>query len=423
MLRWEEAAKRHDGVDILPLVFYLDGTWVSKTGSSSIKPIAMSIGNFELELLNQDMAKRLVGFMPALTGPKSLRNTDAFRTSAAYLYRQSFESILSSVKRTQASGGCFFRIHGEDEPRFMMPLVAFIVQDMPEGHLLTTTLDSGQTSRPCMSCLVPVDDIQDPHKSCDAAGKCRRTTEHMKTEVGKYNNQLKNAEPSGANCKSNIIKRATSELSAHLIGNAFWDIDFGADYGIYGAVAPDRLHEWWEGIVKYIIDHVVKLCVEEHEMSKQEKKRDAQTKKAGSSQKRKREQKYLESHSALDARIQAIDPRTGDVCSYMLVVCPYFITNTGILITYGRICSLNGTFTGDASIPKSRFRTGFTKLPSIPAFEIQALLVQLPAALGVTERFLKLGTCTSPMRSTRSCLHLRARFYNSAPVFASPRPY
>jgi hypothetical protein len=99
----------------------------------------------------------------------------------------------------------------------MMPLVAFIVQDMPEGHLLTTTLDSGQTSRPCMSCLVPVDDIQDPHKSCDAAKKCRRTTEHMKTEVGKYNNQLKNAEPPGANCKSNITKRATSGLSAHLI--------------------------------------------------------------------------------------------------------------------------------------------------------------------------------------------------------------
>ena len=70
--------------------------------------------------------------------------------------------------------------------------------------------------------------------------------------------------------------------------------------------------------MKYIIDHVVKLCVEEHEMSKQEKKRDAQTKKAGSSQKRKREQKYLESHSALDARIQAIDPRTGDVCLYII---------------------------------------------------------------------------------------------------------
>jgi hypothetical protein len=69
-------------------------------------------------------------------------------------------------------------------------------------------------------------------------------------------------------------------------------------------------------------------------MSKQEKKRDAQTGKAGSSRKRKREQKYLEPHSALDARIQAIDPRTGDVCSYLLVVCPYLITNTGVLITY-----------------------------------------------------------------------------------------
>jgi hypothetical protein len=400
MCRWEDAEKRHPGIGILPLVFYLDGTWVSRTGSSSIKPIAMTLGNFELGLSNRDIAKRLVGYMPGLQGTKSQRKKELYKQAAAHVYHTSFAEILKSVVDMQKQGGGVFRIYGESEPRLLMPLVAIIIQDLPEGHLLTATKDSGNTPRPCISCFVGVEEVADPVASCTAAKGRPRTTTGMKSAITELANKLRRPERSGENCKTQLEETARKSLSAHIMRNAFWDVDFGTDNGIYGAVVPDRLHEWWEGIVKYIIDNVVVLCAEEYQRSNAEKKQDkaaeeaakeaekaanaerdsaddsasfsdgtgTQKPKRAQKKKRKRRSKkettaskakklYLESGSALDSRMQAINPRTSD-----------------------------------ASIPKDRFRNGFTTLPSVPAFEIKALLVQLPVAPGVEERFLKGNT-------------------------------
>jgi hypothetical protein len=410
--RWEETEKKNPGVELLPLIFYLDGTWVSRTGSSAIKPIAMTLGNFELKLSNLDIAKRLVGFMPALRGTKKQRENNMYKRTAAHVYHTAFAEILKSVAEMQKKGGGVFRIHGESKPRLLYPVVALVVQDLPEGHLLTGTYDSGNTPRPCISCFVGVDEVANPRASCAAAKDRLRTANGMQSAITKVAEKLRAPERSGENCKTQLEEAARQALSAHIMRNSFWDVDFGTDNGIYGAVVPDRLHEWWEGIVKYIIDNVVVLCAEEYQRSNEEKKHDKEvaeaakesekaakaaaaesekaakepdspagsgsddtdsdgtsTKKPKRAQKRQRKRKrkpkpkkaaleakklYLESGSALDCRIQAINPRTGD-----------------------------------ASIPKDRFLSGFTTLPSIPAFEIKALLLQLPVALGLEERFLK----------------------------------
>ena len=89
----------------MPLVFYLDGTWVSGDRNSSIKPIAMTLGNFELKLSNRDIAKRLVGYMPALQGTKNQRQNVLYKKAAAHVYHTSFAEVLASVVRVQEHGG------------------------------------------------------------------------------------------------------------------------------------------------------------------------------------------------------------------------------------------------------------------------------------------------------------------------------
>ena len=217
----------------MPLVFYLDGTWVSGDRNSSIKPIAMTLGNFELKLSNRDIAKRLVGYMPALQGTKDQRKNTLYKKAAAHVYHTSFAEILASVIRVQQNGGTYFSIHGEEHPRLMMPLVAFIVQDLPEGHLLTGTMDSGSTPRPCISCLVGVDQVDKPVESCAATKSCPRTASGMKAVIIALAEKLRTPEPSGPNCKTQLEETARTTLSAHIMPNAFWDVDFGTDNVIY----------------------------------------------------------------------------------------------------------------------------------------------------------------------------------------------
>jgi len=242
----------------------------------------MTLGNFALELSNRDIAKRLVGYMPALQGTKDQRKNTLYKKAAAHVYHTSFAEILASVIRVQQNGGTYFSIHGEEHPRLMMPLVAFIVQDLPEGHLLTGTMDSGSTPRPCISCLVGVDQVDKPVESCAATKSCPRTASGMKAVITALAKKLRTPEPSGPNCKTQLEETARTTLSAHIMPNAFWDVDFGTDNGIYGAVVPDRMHEWWEGIVKYTIDHVVELCAEHYQRSCEAKKRDREREKVRS---------------------------------------------------------------------------------------------------------------------------------------------
>ena len=53
--------------------------------------------------------------------------------------------------------------------------------------------------------------------------------------------------------KKKLIDESWAAKGMHLIPNAFWDVAFFDDYGIYGHAGPDRMHCWWENIVKKLI--------------------------------------------------------------------------------------------------------------------------------------------------------------------------
>jgi hypothetical protein len=105
---------------------YADSTWLSKSGSHSIKPLAMTIGNFPRDSMNQDRARKVtfnktlsfsikycfqvVGYFPELTLPKTHRKKAAAKRFKRKLYHDALYDVLRPVRRAQKDGG-FWAMH------------------------------------------------------------------------------------------------------------------------------------------------------------------------------------------------------------------------------------------------------------------------------------------------------------------------
>ena len=77
--RWcrqtEELIKRkHQDGHILPcypLIFYLDGVHLNSQAQNKLTPDMCTTGNFSDELINKDIAKCVIGYLPTLIGLKA----------------------------------------------------------------------------------------------------------------------------------------------------------------------------------------------------------------------------------------------------------------------------------------------------------------------------------------------------------------
>lgn len=47
------------GATVVPIIGYLDGTWLSKGGGHSATPMSMTIGNLPRHVMNKSIAKRV----------------------------------------------------------------------------------------------------------------------------------------------------------------------------------------------------------------------------------------------------------------------------------------------------------------------------------------------------------------------------
>ena len=96
------------GAVVLPIILYLDGTWLTKGGTHSCTPLSMTIGNLPRHVMNKSSAKRV--------------NNSAFSLQISFHYDQMLAYIpkLKTSKTCgrsfQGSGGspndCGGRTHG-----------------------------------------------------------------------------------------------------------------------------------------------------------------------------------------------------------------------------------------------------------------------------------------------------------------------
>ena len=67
--RWAEATEKmvidkdKDGY-LLPIIFYTDGVQISSNSRNKITPVILTLGNFSDDLLQKDISKRVVAYLP-----------------------------------------------------------------------------------------------------------------------------------------------------------------------------------------------------------------------------------------------------------------------------------------------------------------------------------------------------------------------
>ena len=79
---------------MLPLFLYADGTWLSKGGRQTAKPLSMSIGNFPRAVMNLPEAKRVIAYMPELLGTEKQKKRKPFTAYKRQLYHDVLFEVL-----------------------------------------------------------------------------------------------------------------------------------------------------------------------------------------------------------------------------------------------------------------------------------------------------------------------------------------
>ena len=144
---WEETQQLTPGLKVLPLIFYLDDTHLSRNGRASAKPFSMTIGIFPLDYIMKDESKTVLAYMPDMKGTAAQKKQKKYSAYKRSIYHKVLARIMESVKRAQQNYGCTLEMPwGLDD---FMPYPVLIINDNPEGHLLTLVYDSAKACHPC----------------------------------------------------------------------------------------------------------------------------------------------------------------------------------------------------------------------------------------------------------------------------------
>ena len=151
--------------------------------------------------------------------------------------------ILKSLVQHQTSG-MFWRLDYPNGKPYTVQLVfplALCIVDMKGAHALCGMYDAyNNISRPCVSCYCKEQDLDNPHVKCSEV-----------TDL-----EMKNA----------ILSQSKDELkllSQHkMVDNAFFQVNTGGwKYGIWGLCPSEILHQFYEGLISYTLEHFFQVSL------------------------------------------------------------------------------------------------------------------------------------------------------------------
>lgn len=153
----------HPECTILPLVLYLDSTHLGNNRKQSAKPLSVAPGVLPLYMMDTDGCKRVVMYMPTLVGTEKDGKTAAFKSFKNVLYHGALYDALAPVREAQQRGGVIMSLCGVLFK--FMPYVVLVVNDNPEGNLLSNVKDSATTALPCRMCKVRKENLSEVARS------------------------------------------------------------------------------------------------------------------------------------------------------------------------------------------------------------------------------------------------------------------
>ena len=220
---------------LLPLIFFIDKTFIDKKGKLNSEPVTFTLGIFKRIIRNTlNDAWRSIGFIP-----------DAFLSGyhdpddKAKDYHFILDLIFSELRDLQQSGGIAWKLQykGTIHDVVFIPTIHLIITDTKAADDLVGKFQFRGTSvdrlpsRLCRFCDIPSKDVDDP--------------------VITYNlthaNDIQSLHLSGQH-------EALRNISYRNLSNAFWNLTLSDPCGINGCIPPDLLHVHLKGMNPYLRD-------------------------------------------------------------------------------------------------------------------------------------------------------------------------
>ena len=239
------------------VILTMDKTHTDNKGKLCLEPV-----QFSLSIFNTDTRKRngsawkCLGFINDLDShiyskhhlevkEKLFKKLNLSTSNMKSLnYHRILSSILKSLKDVQKDGlfwnlklssGNYHRV------QFMFP-VCLCVVDMKGGRQLCGRFESPICKEPSLSCTCSRDLLQ------NSTFKCKPVLDHEMKKVLKNVSDTKEYE------------KKLNDISSHYCPkNAFFDLDLCEwPYGIWGLCPSEILHQYYEGVLLYMLDEFLK---------------------------------------------------------------------------------------------------------------------------------------------------------------------
>ena len=92
---------------------------------------------------------------------KQTRKDENFKEFNSFVYHTFWTLFLKPLKKCYDEGGIETTVAGVT--RHLLPVIAFFIQDAPEGALLSGTKLGAQVKSPCRVCWVKNEDCNQPY--------------------------------------------------------------------------------------------------------------------------------------------------------------------------------------------------------------------------------------------------------------------
>lgn len=237
------SSKSYKHVLICPLIFFIDGIAIDNMGRKSLEPVSFTLGIFNKKTRNTVSAWRVLGYIPNPSKTTSINYSSMKSNEKEVLkklhYHQILDKIFEDVHSIQKKGGMLFRLPFPGQKSLVPVLIKFPIMYVIGDCLGNDKLcHRRQSYRPtklmntgvCRDCNVTF-------KHCDSHNyKCNRISRKFLRQ------QLRDV----------LVRMGFSQIDL----NAFDKLDFGGDTdGINGSTPPESLHQWFLGVVKFVIEY------------------------------------------------------------------------------------------------------------------------------------------------------------------------
>ena len=255
--------KSPDG-HILPFIFNSDGAQLGSYINNKTTPLMCTTGNFSDDLIDQDISKCVIGYLPNLKDYKaSVWNhlKRIYRSESAVMEqiqlfdrlveRECWNEIIKCVSKRWESG-VKLMVLGQGVKLFF-PCIAFFVGDEPQQRR-QSGLQEGNCIHSCIYCTYCYKDgvykyIHRRRNYDDIKHRCNQA----EISISKLNHNVQLTPHELANMKY------LREQNIHPYSNPLYNAPMGYNNNVFTCTPPDTLHLFCAGLMKSLTKTVVSI--------------------------------------------------------------------------------------------------------------------------------------------------------------------